>query len=100
MTLTQDYLTLNKIQQIFAGLQHVFNVTIFYLSRRLEDTSQDILKTSWKTKNYYAEEVLKTCLEDILKRSWRQTKCLLGIPLFNKSIFDTCISEESNTNSK
>ena len=26
---------------------------------------------SWKTKNWYAEDVLKTCLEDVLKMSWR-----------------------------
>ena len=36
--------------------------------RRLEDLLQDVLKMSWKTKNCYAEDVLKTCLEDM---SWR-----------------------------
>ena len=45
----------------------VFSVTIFCLLRRLEDVLQirleDLLKTSWKTKNCYAEHVLKT--------SWR-----------------------------
>ena len=45
----------------------VFSVTIFRLLRRLEDVLQirleDLLKTSWKTKNCYAEHVLKT--------SWR-----------------------------
>ena len=40
-------------------LQHVLSVTILRLPRRLED----VLKTSWKTKNCYAEDVLKT--------SWR-----------------------------
>ena len=37
--------------------------------RRLEDISQGVLKTSWKTKNCYIclEDVLKTCLEDVLK---------------------------------
>ena len=44
-------------------LQHVFSVTIFCLPRRLED----VLKTSWKTKNCYAEDVLKTCLEEVLR---------------------------------
>ena len=48
-------------------LQHVFSVTILCLPRRLED----VLKTSWKTKNCYAEDILKTCLEDVLKTSWR-----------------------------
>ena len=33
-------------QQIFVGLQ-------------------DVLKTSWKMKNCYDEDVLKTCLEDM-----------------------------------
>ena len=52
--------------------QHVFSVTIFRLPRRLEDISQDVLKTSWKTKNCYAENVLKTCLEEFLKTSSRR----------------------------
>ena len=29
---------------------------------------QDVFKVSWKTKNCYAEDVLKTCLEDVLRR--------------------------------
>ena len=41
-------------------LQHVFRVTIFRLPRRLEEA----MKTSWKTKNCYAEDVFKT--------SWRR----------------------------
>ena len=52
-------------------LQHFFSVTVLRLPRRLEDVLQkrledilqDVLKTSWKTKNCYAEDVLKT--------SWR-----------------------------
>ena len=40
-------------------LQHVFSVTTLRLPRRL----QDFFKTSWKTKNCYAKDVLKT--------SWR-----------------------------
>ena len=68
-------------------LQHVFNVTILRLSRRLED----VLKTScksWKTKNCYAEDVfktswrhfLKTCLEDI----WRHVLKTSGRHCENK----------------
>ena len=48
-------------------LQNVFSVTIFRLPKRLED----FLKTSWKTKNCYAEGVLKTCLQDVFKISSR-----------------------------
>ena len=74
-----------------------------------------VFKTSWKTKNCYAEDVLdvfKTCLEDVFKTSWRQTKCLLGISIsneskcgskksiFNKSTSDESISDESKTNPK
>ena len=70
----------------------------------------------WKTKNCYAEDVLKTCLEDVLKTwledflkvcledvlktyledvlkaLWRQTKYLLGMSVFNKS---KCVSTKS-----
>ena len=58
-------------------LQHVFSVTILRLARRLEygrrfpDLSQDVLKTSWKTKNCYAKDVLKTSWRDVLKTTWR-----------------------------
>ena len=48
-------------------LQQVFSVTILRLPRRLED----VLKTSWKTKNCYAEDVLKTSWRHVLKTSWR-----------------------------
>ena len=48
-------------------LQHVFSVTILRLPRRLED----VLKTSWKTKNCYAEDVLKMSWRHVLKTSWR-----------------------------
>ena len=37
-------------------LQDIFSVTIFCLPRRL----QDVFKTLWKTKNCYAEDILKT----------------------------------------
>ena len=61
-------------------LQHVFSVTVLRLPRRLEDISQDVLRTSWKTKNCYAEDVLKTSWRHaiktssrhVLKMSWRR----------------------------
>ena len=59
--------------------QHVFSVTTLCLPRRLEDVLQrcfkdllqDISKTSWKTKNCYAEDFLKTSWRHVLKKSWR-----------------------------
>ena len=36
-------------QQTFVGLEDVLQIRF-----------EDVLKTSWKTKNYYAEDVLKT----------------------------------------
>ena len=45
-------------------LQYVFSVTIFRLPIRRQDVFktflQDVCKTSWKMKNCYAEDVLKT----------------------------------------
>ena len=91
--------------------QHVFSVTILRLPRRL----QDVLKTFWKTKNCYAEDVLKTCLQDVLKTYlkdalktlWREAKYLLGISISNKSkcvcnksIFQKSISDNSKANPK
>ena len=71
-------------------LQSVFNVTILRLPRCLEDVLEDEkllrwrrLQDVWKT---CLEDVLKTCLEDVLKTFWRQTKYLLGISVFRKSI--------------
>ena len=49
-------------------LGDAFSVTIFGLIRHLED----VLKTSWKTKNCYAEDVLKTSSWHALKRSSRR----------------------------
>ena len=71
-----------RLQHVFKTslrrLQHVFSVTILRLPKRLEDVSQirleDVLKTSWKTKNCYAEDVLKTCLEDM---SWRRLEDIM-----------------------
>ena len=74
---------------------------------------------SWKTKNCYVEDVLKTCLEDVLKTCLedvlktcledalktllRQAKYLLGISVFNKSkcvsnksIFNKCTFDNAN----
>ena len=61
-------------------LQNVFSVTIFCLPIRLEDA----LKTSWKTKNCYAEDMSWRRLQDVL-----ETKCLLRISLSNKSNFES-----------
>ena len=52
-------------------LQHVFSVTVLRLPRRLEDVLKKSCKTSWKTKNCYAEDVLKTSWRHDLKTSWR-----------------------------
>ena len=69
--------------------------------RRLESIRrlEEVLKTSWKTKNCYAEDVFNTL--------WRQTKYELGISVSNKSkwvsnkyIFHKSISDNSTANSK
>ena len=40
---------------------------------------QDVLKTSWKTKNCYAEGVLKTSSRHVLKAPWRPINvCWVG----------------------
>ena len=39
--------------------------------RRFQGLSQDVLKTSCKTKNCYAEDVFKTSWRHVLKTSWR-----------------------------
>ena len=57
-------------------LQHVFSAGIFLLPRRLHDvfktSSRCICKTSWKTKNCYAWDVLKTSSRHVLKTSSRR----------------------------
>ena len=67
-------------------LEDVFSGTIFRHPRRLQDISQDALKTYledvFKT---CIEDVLKTCLEDVCKTSWRQAKCFLKLSASNKS---------------
>ena len=67
-------------------LHHVFSV------RHLEDILQDVLKTSWKTKNCYAEDVLKTCLEDVLKT------CLEDVlKTFLEDVLKTCLEDVLKT---
>ena len=51
-------------------LQDVFSVTSLRLPKCLEEILQDVLKTSRKTKNCYAEDVLKTPWRHVLKTSW------------------------------
>ena len=64
----QDML-LRRLQNMSSRrLQDVFRVTIFRLSRRLED----VLKMSWKTKNCYAGDVLKTSSRHVLSTSSRR----------------------------
>ena len=75
-------------------LEDAFRGTIFRHPRRLQDISQDTLKTYledvFKTciedvLKICLEDVLKTCLEDVCKTSWRQTKCFLKLSASNKS---------------
>ena len=70
------------------------NVTLKTSSRRLEEMSWRCLDDmswrrfedmSWRRLEHISWRLLKTCLEDVFKTSWRQTKCLLGISLSNKS---------------
>ena len=49
---------------------------------------QDVLMM----KNVYIEDVEDMSLEDVFKTSCRQTKCLLGTPVSNKS---KCVSNKS-----
>ena len=78
-------------------LQHVFTITIFCLSRRLENVLQirleDVLKasrkTSWRRLGRRKIVLLNTCsrrLDDVLKTSSRQTKCLLAISASNHGL--------------
>ena len=62
-------------------LQDVFSITIFCLPRRLARCLQDVFKrylqdffkTSRKTKNCYAVDMLKASSRYVLKTSWRPT---------------------------
>ena len=140
-----------RSQQTFVGLEDVLKTFSTRLQRnnfkssktpwrRFKDVLKTscktcCLKTSWKTKNCYAEDVLKTCFEDVLKTCledflktcleyvlktyledllkilWRQTKYLLGIPVYlcrdnkskcvsNKSVFHKSLSDNSKANPK
>ena len=79
-----------RTQQTFVGLQdvlktfsrHVLKTSLTCLqrnnftssktsSRRLGDVFKTSCKTSWKTKNCYAEDVFKTSSRHFLKTSWR-----------------------------
>ena len=64
-------------------------------SKRLEDVLEDDRLLTWRR------------LEDVFKTYWRETKCLLGISISNKSkcvsnksIFYKSISDESKANPK
>ena len=106
-------------------LQQVYSTTVFRLSRRLEDILKTSRKMSWKTKNCYAQDVLKTSWRHILKTSWRhvlktswrhswrhlqdflETKKWgylhlkdLNVYVSSKSIFHKSISGESKANPK
>ena len=86
-----------RAQQTFDGLQDVFSITIFCLSRRLENVLQirleDVLKASrktfWRRLGRRKIVLLKTCsrrLDDVLKTPWRKTKCLLAISASNHGL--------------
>ena len=63
-------------------------------SRRLQDMSsrrlQGILKTSWKTKNCYAEDVLKTFSRHVLKTSRSLLERLYLFSPFRKNMISFC----------
>ena len=92
----------NTTQQTFVGLQDILKTSLARLQRNnftssktswrrlakmtwrsFQDLSQDVFKTSRKTKNCYAEDVFKT--------SRRQTKFLLVISVSNKP---KCVSNK------
>ena len=53
---------------------------------------EDVFKTSWKTKNCYAEDVLKTCLEDVLKT------CLEDVlKTYLEDVLKTCLEDVLKT---
>ena len=74
---TSDWLLLC----LTGSIARSFPVNICWSWRRLEDLLQDVLQSSWKTKNCYAE--------DVLKMSWRPLKDFMET---NKKLTgDTCI---------
>ena len=60
------------VQDVLKRLQHYNFLSFKTSSRRLQDGLGDFCKTSWKTKNYYVEDVLKTSSRHILKTTWRR----------------------------
>ena len=54
-------------QQTFFGLEDALKMS----STRLQRNNFTSSKTSWRTKNCYAEDVLKTSWRHVLKMSWR-----------------------------
>ena len=88
---SKHFVCLQKVLQTSSGhvfklssrhLEDVFSVTIFRFPRRrlarcLQDvfktSLQDVLRRSWKAKNFYTEDVLKTSSRHVLKTSWRPT---------------------------
>ena len=80
-------LLLTRIQRVISiWTPQYFPSKHLLVLRRLED----VLKASCKTKNYYAENVLK-----MLRR---QTKCFLEISVSNKSMSPRSISDASKAN--
>ena len=65
-----------------------------HLARRLED----FLKTFWKTKNCYAEDVFKTFWRHVLKHGVSVSNKSKSV--FNKSISHKSISDKSKANPK
>ena len=57
----------------------------------LKTSCKYVLKTSWKTKNCYAEDVLKTCLEDVSKI------CLEDVLETNKMFTGNIFSNKSKS---
>ena len=93
------------IYKTFVGLQDILITSIRYVlktpstrfwhnnfssSRRLEDTSQDVLKTSWKTKNCYAEDILET------NKIFTGDICIKSKSVPNKSISHKSISNDKS----
>ena len=94
-------------QQTFFGLEDALKTSSTRLqrnnftssktsSRRLEDALEGEQLLRWRrledVLNTCLEDVLKTYLENVLKTLWRETKCLLGISVSNKS---KCVSNKS-----
>ena len=60
---------LDNTQQTFVGLQDVFKTCLEESSTRLQHNNFSSSRTSWKTKNRYAEDV--TSWKHVLMTSWR-----------------------------